>query len=165
MPAKPILVYKLIKKGDSVPIFLQKKIIEQRQLLEIVQRIFPESLAGLITGCVRKDEELVILTESAPLASQLRFYSATILNTLKTHSTDQIISIKFRVIQPEKIDVLRRPTLHIPSPKIIQTLRGCSHFISDTGLKHSINRLADTLEKQHTHQSSANGVLSASTEQ
>ena len=152
MPAKPILVYKLIKRGDSVPIFLQKKVTEQRQLLEIVRRIFPESLAALISGCVRKNEKLVILTESAALASQLRFHTAAILDAANANSTHRIASIKFRVIQPEKVDVLRRPTPTIPSRETVRTLRGCSHFVSGTDLKLSINRLADTLEKLHADQ-------------
>jgi hypothetical protein len=149
MPAKPILVYQLIKSGHSLPTFLQQTASEQCRLLKIVRQILPQALAELVAGCVLKNAELVILTESAASASQLRFYGPDIRDTLNAKSPSRIESVKLRVIQPLKIGTSPRPTQKIPSLKSIQMLRECARFSADADLRRSLIILADTLERQH----------------
>ncbi len=146
---KPILVYRLIENGNSVPARLQEQVSEHIHLLRIVRQILPESLADLPVGCVRKNAELVILTESAALASQLRFLTPVIQEALNTMDPPRITSIKPRVIPPLKTDITRHTAPNVPSLESIKTIRGCGNFFSATDLRQSLITLADTLEQQH----------------
>ncbi|MGH8550264.1 MAG: hypothetical protein ACRERU_17020 [Methylococcales bacterium] len=119
-------------------------------MLQIVRRVLRESFAGLLRGCVRKRAEVVLLTDSAALASQLRFYGPVIQEALNTNMLQRIESVKIRIIQPIKPETCRPTARNIPSLETITTLRGCSEYIADTALQISLNRLADTLERTIT---------------
>jgi Dna[CI] antecedent, DciA len=146
---KPIQVYRLINNRKSLPARLQNQVSEHSNLLKIARQILPQSVADLVVGCVRKNAELVLLTESSALASQLRFLSPVILEAINTMGLPGITSIKPRVIPPPKTDIPRRTAPNIPSLESIETIRGCGNFIADIGLRQSLIILAGTLEKQH----------------
>ncbi|MGH8556807.1 MAG: hypothetical protein ACRESZ_04965 [Methylococcales bacterium] len=118
-------------------------------MLKIVRQNLSEPFAELVVCCVVKTTELIILTESGALASHLRFFSPDILDALKADSVVGIEALKFRVLQTAKREIPRRIARKPPSLESIGTLRDCGHSFSDTGLRHSLNRLADTLEKQY----------------
>ncbi|MCI0653439.1 MAG: DciA family protein [Methylococcaceae bacterium] len=118
-------------------------------MLKIIRQNLSETFAELVVCCVVKPTELIILTESAALASQLRFHGPDILDALNANSLTGIKSLRFRVLQTNKTEAPRRIARRPPSLQSIETLRDYSLSFSDTGLRHSLNRLADTLEKQH----------------
>lgn len=148
MPKKPVPVYQIITSGDSVSFSVQETISEQRRLLKIVRQNLSESIAGLVVGCVRKKNELILLTESQALASRLRFHSPAIRDALTSDSPLAIESVKIRVVQAIKSEVLRATNRKLPSLESIGTLRECSHLHAGSQLQTALKRLADTLEKQ-----------------
>jgi hypothetical protein len=57
-------------------------IAEQNKLLAIVKTALPIEIAKSVNHCVRSKHRLLLYTESASWASQLRFYHQAILNKL-----------------------------------------------------------------------------------
>ena len=61
---------------------LVEQVKQQQDLLSIVKRVLPENLAEHTLHCVIHDVTLLIYTDMAVWASQLRFYQETILATI-----------------------------------------------------------------------------------
>lgn len=150
MPNGPVSIDRYLRSGASIPASTLQQIYEQRQKLEIVRRILPDSLADSLSGCVRKPAELVLLTESPAAASQLRFFSPVLQETLNARGGIKIESVKIRIVPPAKAALPRRPARKVPSLETVRVLRECSEFFSGTDLEISLNRLADTLARTNS---------------
>lgn len=116
---------------------LQRQIALQQQLLLQVKAALPEFLAGgQVVHCVLKNSQLLLFTGSAAWASQLRFYSQTLLRTLMSNNV-QVTSVQIRVCtQSAKTEPQLKKASKL-SPEKIEFLQSYSNSIQDAQLKAS----------------------------
>jgi len=72
-------------------------ITEQMALLSIVKTALPAEIAEHVQHCVSSGSRLLIYTEAASWASQIRFYHASILNKLAESGQKNILSLQVRI--------------------------------------------------------------------
>jgi len=124
------------------------QIEQQKQVLERVRTVLPAVLAAHILHCVINDKKLLIYTDTAAWASQLRFYSCAILAIIAPVTRESISIMQIKVIadiasthaQPS-----RKPL--IPSAEKIDDIRNHSLTISDEQLKLALLKLSATLAR------------------
>ncbi|MGR9107021.1 MAG: DciA family protein [Gammaproteobacteria bacterium] len=148
MSVKPVSLDQIIRRGNSIPDALLQQASEQTRLLRTIQRILPQTLADSLAGCVRKRTVLILFTQSAAAASQLRFHGPAIRDNLNADSELDIESVKIRVIQGTRSETRSLSTGNATSPETIQILRGISRFIADKELREALNRLVNTLARR-----------------
>lgn len=119
----------------------------QKKLLEIIRTALPESLAIQVQSCVIKDRKLLLYTDSAVWASQLRFYSRAIEEIIRSRYGDTIDMTKVRIIASTKAPGYEPLAPNIPSSENIVLIRENIKNVSDNQLKTSLLRLTKTLEK------------------
>ena len=107
----------------------------------------PKALAKLLDGCVNKNGELTLLTESTAAASQLRFYTPKIAAELKSKLINDIETVRIRVIRPLGNQLPIQIAQSLPSTETIQILREAMNFSPHSELKSAVQHLAATLEK------------------
>lgn len=76
-------------------LFLQVE--KQKDLLSIVKNALPEHLSERILNCVIHDETLLIYSDAAIWASQLRFYQSAILEATSSFIDFPITRVKVRL--------------------------------------------------------------------
>ncbi|MGZ5049439.1 MAG: DciA family protein [Methylobacter sp.] len=141
---------------------LCSKIEQQKQSLECIRAILPEEIAKHALHCVIKDKKLLIYTDTAAWASQLRFYNRAILAAIApiTRASVSIMQVK---IQQESALTARRNIAgvesentqttasgrkpNIPSADKIRLIHDHSLTIPDEKLQQALQRLSATLEK------------------
>jgi len=121
---------------------------EQMALLAVVRTALPDEIANHVQHCVHSGRRLLIYTESAGWASQIRFYHGDILNKMAESGQQNIISLQVRIGQQSDQPLTRR-TARLPSADNINLLR---HQLKDEEsedvLKLALARLAKTLDKR-----------------
>lgn len=123
-------------------------ITEQKALLAIVRKALPAEIADHVQHCVSSGNRLLIYTEAASWASQIRFYHASILNKIAESGQKNIISLQVR-IGPQLSQPSTPRSARLPSAENIEMIRnqfGAEE--NDDILKSSLARLAGTLEKR-----------------
>jgi hypothetical protein len=103
-------------------------------------------LAGQVVHCVLKNSQLLLFTGSAAWASQLRFYSQTLLRTLMSNNV-QVTSVQIRVIAQSARSEPQLKKASKLSPEKIEFLQSYSHSIQDAQLKASFLKLSHTLKQ------------------
>lgn len=126
---------------------ISRQLDEQQRLLGYVTTALPTALAGHAQYCVLSHKKLTIYTTAAVWASQLRFYSQTILDALITQQISvQTVQIKLLT------ETLTTPTAknirpNIPSLLTIDTIDQLGSVITDHELQQSLQRLSATLKR------------------
>jgi hypothetical protein len=108
----------------------------------------PDNLAKQTKHCLIKERKLLIYTDSAVWATQLRFYNTTILASVTTQNTAPIESLQIKVISTQTglASTLTRKAL-IPSTEKIEALKNNSLSIEDNQLRLALLKLSTTLER------------------
>lgn len=141
-PFKPILGF----SSHNVAL-LTKQIELQRLTLRTVQAALALELASHVVHCISTAGKVIVYTDSAGWASQLRFYNETILAALSQPEAKLIV----KVIMP--LDNQSRTTLispRIPSQAVINHIKTASEHIPDKGLGEALTRLSNTLNQTKT---------------
>jgi hypothetical protein len=123
--------------------------IEQQQcILQRIQTVLPEALAKQVRHCLVRDKKLLIYTDSAAWASQLRFYNSAILAAIAplTRTPVEIMQIKIIAGQTGLILGPKRKA-KIPSVEKIEIIRNHSLSVSDNQLRLALLKLSTTLER------------------
>ena len=76
-----------------------EKIAHQQQLLQVVRQVLPTNMAEHALHCVMSGARLLIYTNSAVWASQIRFFQGDILNKLQAAAQLKITRIQVKVMQ------------------------------------------------------------------
>lgn len=127
--------------------YLTGQITQQKQLLQLVRSILPEFLANHTLHCLIRDEKLLVYTDAAVWASQLRFYHKLILANIKPLSRRPIETLQIKIISmPTGITLQPAGKKKIPSEKTVDLIRKHSLSISDKPLKQALLRLSSTLK-------------------
>jgi len=76
--------------------YFYSQIEQQQRILQCIRAVLPETLAKQVRHCLIRDKKLLIYTDSAAWASQLRFYNSSILGSIKpfTRTPVEIMQIK-----------------------------------------------------------------------
>jgi len=124
------------------------QIEQQRRMLQQVQRGLPDNLAKHACHCVMNNKTLVVYTDSAIWASQLRFYHRAMLAALAPLPGDVVQTIQIKVIT-QAIGISITPSLkaNVPSVATIDMMQKQSATVSDKALQQSLERLNATLRR------------------
>ncbi|MGZ8184970.1 MAG: DciA family protein [Methylobacter sp.] len=123
------------------------QIEHQKQLLQCIRTVLPDALAKYARHCVINNKKLLIYTDSATWASQLRFYNKTIL------AIPPLIKLSIEMMQikiiREQTGINRQPgeKAIIPSAESIEIIRNHSRAVPDNQLKLALLKLSATLER------------------
>lgn len=124
------------------------QIEQQKRILGQVQNALPTVLAKQARHCLIKGKTLLIYTDSAIWATQLRFYKQAILTSVAKLSREpaEIIQIKI-MTEPTGPSMQVTRTAKIPSATTIAIIRNDGLGVSDNQLKQALLNLSSTLER------------------
>jgi hypothetical protein len=128
--------------------YFYSQIQQQHLILQRIQAVLPEQLAKQVRHCLIRDKKLLIYTDSAAWASQLRFYNSAILAAIAplTRTLVEIMQIKIIAGQIGLILSSKRKA-KIPSLEKIENIRNHSLTVSDDQLRTALLKLSTTLER------------------
>ncbi len=121
---------------------------KQAQLLALVKSVLPSDLVNYAQYCVISDQKVLIYTDSAVWASQLRFYTRAMFELIKSHSASvrYIEQVQIRIL-PSMPDQASSPNKAIvPSAKTTSEIRKDILGDSEDPLYQALSRLCSTLE-------------------
>jgi len=120
----------------------------QKQLLAHVCRGLPELLASHIVHGLISDNRLLIYTDSAVWATQLRFYAAMMKQAAEDFSGKPIESVRIKIVADSVGISEKKPgKLNVPSLATIAILQSDSLHIADENLQHALQKLSLTLKR------------------
>ena len=125
------------------------RIEQQKQVLQRIHGVLPATIAEHALHCVVNGKKLLIYTDTAAWASQLRFYNSAILAAIApvTRESVSIMQIKVRMEAMTTASLPGR-TPNIPSAEKIELIHNHSFTVSDEQLKRALQRLSATLAKR-----------------
>lgn len=128
---------------------------QQKQLLQRIHGILPTEIAKHVLHCVVNGKKLLIYTDTAAWASQLRFYNSAILAAIApaTRESVSIMQVKVMAETLRATPTQRKP--NIPSAEKIEFIRNHSLSVSDEHLKQALLKLSATLAKLSKRQAPA----------
>ncbi len=132
------------------------QIDQQKQVLKRIHAVLPVAIARHALHCVVNGKKLLVYTDTAAWASQLRFYNTAILAAIApaTKESISIMQIKIRVETLHATSLPGRTPI-IPSAEKIELIHSHSLTVSDQQLKLALLRLSTTLAKLSKRQSAA----------
>lgn len=92
-----------------------EKIAEQNALLDIVRSALPKELAEHAAHCVASGSLLLLYSDSASWASQIRFFNRGILDSLHTAGRQRIVRLQVRIVPPVAEQVRPQRQARLPS--------------------------------------------------
>ena len=125
------------------------QIEQQKQVLLRIHQVLPVAMAEHALHCVINGKKLLVYTDTAAWASQLRFYNSAILAAIApvTRESVSIMQIKVRMeASATAFQPGRAP--NIPSAEKIELIHNHSLTVSDEQLKRALQRLSATLAKR-----------------
>ena len=124
-----------------------EKLAEQKRFLRVVQTTLPEQIAEHAMHCVISDTRLIIYTDSAVWASQIRFFQEVILNKIQGAGQRKITNMQIKVLPP--VGPLNRARgVRVPASETVQALLGQVNDKSSDALDIALSKLAKTLSKR-----------------
>ncbi|WP_019866905.1 DciA family protein [Methylovulum miyakonense] len=144
------------KKPFHIPLAFQNRILgffhsqieQQKRILQHVRRGLPENLAKHACHCLISGNSLVVYTDSAMWASQLRFYTQAMLANIEplTRGGVQKVQIKIMTVNTGAVS---QPVFKakIPSAATLDMMQKQSLSIRDGELRLALQRLNSTLKK------------------
>ncbi len=133
--------------SNPILAFAYQKIEQQQRLLKQVQQLLPQPLADHVRHCLISGSNLLLYTESAVWASQLRFYvkiiQADLSQTYQTaihHVQIRLLTVKTGLSQSKPVRA------NIPSLETINTLHAQSLTLQDPELREALLKLSRKLK-------------------
>lgn len=128
--------------------YFYSQIEQQQRVLQRIRAVLPENLAKQARHCLIKDKKLLVYTDSATWASQLRFYNSAILAAIAPLTRTPVELLQIRIItgQTGLIWGTQRKA-KIPSVEKIELIRNDSLTVSDNQLRLALLKLSATLER------------------
>jgi len=130
----------------------QFRLNQQLQLLRHIRNNLPHPLADHVIHCVLNEKRLVIYTDSAAWASQLRFHKDQILQAVCKARNEPLEKLQVRILTDqisEKRDQHRKANL--PSAEKIGLIRKEGNNLRDSQLGRAFQKLSATLAKLADH--------------
>jgi len=148
MPKKPPAFKTSLSFQNRTIAYYYSQIEQQKRVLQCIQAVLPETLAKQAKHCLIKDKRLLIYTDSAVWASQLRFYNSAILAAIPPLTRTSVEIMQVRIIAERTgHNLISVRKANIPSEEKIAIIRNDSLYINDDQLKLALLRLSATLER------------------
>lgn len=148
MPQKPPSFKASLSFKNRTMAYFYGQIEQQQRILQRIQSVLPEAWAKQARHCLVRDKKLLIYTDSAAWASQLRFYNAAILAAVASLTRTPVEIMKIKIISCHTGLVLGpKRKAKIPSVEKIEVIRNHSLSIPDDQLGLALLKLSTTLEK------------------
>jgi hypothetical protein len=140
------------KKSLAYPnrtmVYLHSQIEQQQRILKQIKAVLPENLATQTKHCLIKDHKLLVYTDSAIWASQLRFYNNAILASIQPLVKTPIENLQIKIIsRTTGLIVTTQRKANLPSIEGIDLIRKHSLSISDDKLSVALLKLSTTLKR------------------
>jgi hypothetical protein len=149
MPQKPPSFKMSLSFKNRTMAYFYSQIEQQQRILQCIRAVLPETLAKQVRHCLIRDKKLLVYTDSAAWASQLRFYNSAMLAATivpLTRAPVDVVQIKIIAGQTGLILGPKRKA-KIPSTEKIEVIRNHSLTVSDNQLRLALLRLSTTLER------------------
>ncbi len=148
MTIKKITYRPVLSFQNQITSHLRHQITQQKQVLQAVQAVLPEHLAKQVRHCLIKEQKLLVYTDSAVWASQLRFYNAMMLTATEALTRETVVSVQIRItIPPSELIAHSERKARLPAPEKIAELQKDSLSIADDTLRLALLKLGATLER------------------
>lgn len=137
-----------LKFSNNAIELVAAQIQQQKELLQLLQQAVPQKLSPHIQHSLISDNKLLIYTESAVWAAQLRFYSQAILSAVEPMTGNLIKSMQVKLLidQFDKgTNVTVKP--NAPSLATSEALRAFCLNQSTNELTIALLKLTHTLQK------------------
>lgn len=131
--------------------YFYSQIEQQKLVLQRIHEVLPAVIAKHALHCVINGKKLLIYTDTAAWASQLRFYNSAILAAIATVTRESVTLMQIKVrteTSPATSKPARKPI--IPTAEKIALIHEQSLTVSDEQLKQSLLKLSATLKKLST---------------
>ena len=140
---KPILAY---PNKAIAQLYLQ--INQQLALLKRIKAVLPKELADHTLHCVLNNKKLLVYTDSANWASQLRFHGKTMLNAIEPAASTTASTIQIKIINATTTATSdAKPRTVIPSKTVAYAIRNQSLISTDPQIKQALDKLSTTLDR------------------
>ena len=127
---------------------LHRQIKLQLGILAKAKAVLPTALASHALHCVVNEQKLIIYTDSANWASQLRFYPETLLTAIAPLVQNKVRSVQIKVIDTAltaPMQPIRQ--VRLPAPTVVAEIRQQSQLATDPTIKQALSKLSDTLTR------------------
>ena len=128
--------------------YFYSQIEQQRRILQRIQAVLPDALAKQARHCLIKDKKLLVYTDSAAWASQLRFYNSAILAAIAPLTGTSVKTMQIKIITGRTglITGIKRKA-KLPSVEKIELIRSHSLTVGDQQLSSALLKLSATLKR------------------
>lgn len=150
---KPLFKSAMDFNGRPLAMCLEK-IAEQKQLLNRVQNSLPDDIAEHAIHCVLSNTRLLVYTDSAVWASQIRFFNREIVNGLSTNGRQTIGSVQVKILLTQASSTSQR-NMRLPSAATIDGILGRVDDKRNDVLDIALAKLGRTLKKRLAAKSAA----------
>jgi len=148
MTTKKITYRPALSFQNQITSHLRHQILQQKRILQAVQMVLPEQLAKQVKHCLIKEQKLLVYTDSAVWASQLRFYNSMMLVATASLNNETVTTVLIRIItQPVGFVAQSERKAKLPSPEKIAEFQKDSLNIDDESLRLALLKLGATLER------------------
>ena len=134
-------------QSTKILVNFSSQLLQQQQLLVLVKSVLPVNLADHAQYCVISGNKVLIYTDNAVWASQLRFHHSTLMETITGRNRYvHIEQLQIRILAVNS----GLPTPRFPKIPTQETTDFIRHAIPGTEadlLKQAVNSLCCTLEK------------------
>lgn len=132
----------------------QASILQQKQLQSVIQSCLPDNLSAHVFYCVASGTRILLFTDSASWATQLRFFQQQIIDSVKTKGNPQLNCLQIKVISLTLENRVSTRQKRIPCQKNIDIIRQHASQQTDPKLNHSLFKLSEALRKRSKPDSS-----------
>ncbi|MGJ0485550.1 MAG: DciA family protein [Methylomicrobium sp.] len=121
---------------------------QQQSLLRHIRSKLPPALTSHVLHCVVNERKLVLYTDSAAWASQLRFLKQEILEAARNAQKAPLDKLQIRILA-DQINQSPRTgkRANFPSREKIAMMKSQANDIRDSQLQQALQRLSATLAK------------------
>jgi len=149
MPPKTIPFKSALSFQSRTIAHFYSKIEQQKQLLQQIQLVLPDGLKHHAQHCVISNKKLLIYTDSAAWASQIRFYNKAILAAIAPITRENVEFMQIKLLSTQAVGdgTKTKRTANLPSLDKINIIRNQGLSTSDEKLKHALLKLSATLER------------------
>lgn len=130
---------------SSVLSGLLNQINEHGKILAQVKAVLPPNLSVHVIYASVINRRLLVYTESAVWASQLRFYNEVLRAAASGYCGKPVESMQIKILETKATKVLAKAK--IPSLSAIKTIESDARCISDARLKNSLQGLCSSLKR------------------
>jgi len=148
MPKKPTSFNAPLSCQNRTITYYYHQIERQKRILQHIQSVLPAALAKQARHCLIRDKTLLIYTDSAIWATQLRFYNKIILASIAQLSSEPVETIQIKIItESTGLSPQTARKARIPSAATIKIIRNDGLGVFDNQLKQALLKLSSTLER------------------